>query len=153
MIWKLTKFRKSLSLFIIFHSYPNFIHSISIQCHWLRDVFFSLYVSIFIYEKSKSYHIIIKKFQYKIQSEVCDDFNIFYTRYSRSLMHENNQFGRCGRTLLWISGHVLHRALWYLPSLSSCYGRRNKYEGMNNSWFCYGNAHIDLLCSSAPNIG
>ena len=25
-------------------------------------------------------------------------------------MHEDNQFGRCGRTLLWISDHILHRA-------------------------------------------
>ncbi|KAL2225252.1 UNVERIFIED_CONTAM: Protein TIC, partial [Sesamum indicum] len=24
-------------------------------------------------------------------------------------MHEDNQFGRCGRTLLWISDHILHR--------------------------------------------
>nr|VDD24536.1 unnamed protein product [Brassica rapa] len=30
-------------------------------------------------------------------------------------MHEDNQFGRCGRTLLWISDHILHRG----PLISS----------------------------------
>ncbi|KAF4348541.1 hypothetical protein F8388_000220 [Cannabis sativa] len=35
------------------------------------------------------------------------------------LMHEDNKFGRCGRTLLWISDHILHRALLSLPSPSS----------------------------------
>ncbi|CAN4117901.1 unnamed protein product [Withania somnifera] len=44
-------------------------------------------------------------------------------------MHEDNQFGRCGRTLLWISDHILHRALLSLPSPSSGYGRRNREEG------------------------
>ena len=34
-------------------------------------------------------------------------------------MHENNQFGCYSRTLLWISDHVLHRALLSLPSTSS----------------------------------
>ncbi|KAL5749447.1 hypothetical protein ACOSP7_024050 [Xanthoceras sorbifolium] len=29
-------------------------------------------------------------------------------------MHEDNQFDRCGRTLLWISDHILHRALLFL---------------------------------------
>ncbi|GFP90024.1 protein tic 214 [Phtheirospermum japonicum] len=36
-------------------------------------------------------------------------------------MHKDNQFGRCGRTLLWISDHILHRALLSLPSPSSGY--------------------------------
>ncbi|KAJ6827433.1 hypothetical protein M6B38_368725 [Iris pallida] len=40
-------------------------------------------------------------------------------------MHEDNKFGRCGWTLLWIYDHILHRALLSLPSPSSGYGRRN----------------------------
>ncbi|KAG5576166.1 hypothetical protein H5410_056300 [Solanum commersonii] len=43
-------------------------------------------------------------------------------------MHEDNQFGRCGRTLLWISDHILHRALLSLPSPSSGFGKRNREE-------------------------
>ena len=74
-------------------------------------------------------------------------------------MHEDNQFGRCGRTLLWISDHILHRALLSLPSPSSGYGRRrrrNREEGISNNRFYYGTAHdvhIDLLCASASSIG
>ena len=45
-------------------------------------------------------------------------------------MHEDNQFGNCGRTLLWISDHILHRALLSLPSPSSDYGRRNREESI-----------------------
>ncbi|WOH15131.1 hypothetical protein DCAR_0934668 [Daucus carota subsp. sativus] len=58
-------------------------------------------------------------------------------------MHEDNQFGR-GRTLLWISDHILHRALLSLPSPSSGYGsrrRRNREEGISNNRFYYGTAH------------
>ncbi|RZC67274.1 hypothetical protein C5167_010976 [Papaver somniferum] len=44
-------------------------------------------------------------------------------------MHEDNKFGRCGRTPLWISDHILHRALLSLPSPSSGYGRRNREGG------------------------
>nr|YP_009561670.1 hypothetical chloroplast RF19 [Commiphora gileadensis]QAT19758.1 hypothetical chloroplast RF19 [Commiphora gileadensis] len=80
-------------------------------------------------------------------------------RKSSILMHEDNQFGRCGRTLLWISDHILHRALLSLPSPSSGYGRRrrrNREEGISNNWFYCGTAHdvhIDLLCASASSIG
>ncbi|KAL5784943.1 hypothetical protein ACOSQ2_007335 [Xanthoceras sorbifolium] len=56
-------------------------------------------------------------------------------------MHEDNQFGRCGRTLLWISDHILHRALLSLPSPSSGYGRRNREEGIGNNWFYCGTTH------------
>ncbi|GLT69145.1 hypothetical protein SLA2020_413210 [Shorea laevis] len=71
-------------------------------------------------------------------------------------MHEDNQFGRCGRTLLWISDHIFHRALLSLPSPSSDYRRRNREESISNNWFYYGTAHdvhIDLLCASASSIG
>ena len=71
-------------------------------------------------------------------------------------MHEDNKFGRFGRTLLWISDHILHRALLSLPSPSSGYGRRNREGGISNNWFYYGTAHdvhIDLLCASASSIG
>ncbi|KAK8948218.1 hypothetical protein KSP40_PGU008293 [Platanthera guangdongensis] len=71
-------------------------------------------------------------------------------------MHEYNKFGRCGRALLWISDHILHRALLSLPSKSSVYGRRNRKEGISNNWFYCGIAHdvhIDLLCASTSSIG
>uniref|UniRef100_A0A6N2K3S4 Uncharacterized protein n=2 Tax=Salix viminalis TaxID=40686 RepID=A0A6N2K3S4_SALVM len=74
-------------------------------------------------------------------------------------MHEDNQFGRCGRTLLWISDHILHGTLLSLPSPSSGYRRRrrrNREEGISNNRFYYGAAHdvhIDLLCASASSIG
>ncbi|KAK9907872.1 hypothetical protein M0R45_002760 [Rubus argutus] len=60
---------------------------------------------------------------------------------SSILMHEDNQFGRCGRTLLWISDHILHRALLSLPSPSSGYGRRrrrNREESISNNRFITG---------------
>ncbi|XLU68083.1 hypothetical protein S245_027136 [Arachis hypogaea] len=71
-------------------------------------------------------------------------------------MHEDNKFGRCGRTLLWISEHILHRALLSLPSSSSDYARRDREETISNSWVYYGTAHhvhIDLLCTFASSIG
>ena len=71
-------------------------------------------------------------------------------------MHEDNKFGRFGRTLLWISDHILHRALLSLPSPSLAYGRRNREESISNNRFYYGTAHdvhIDLLCASASSIG
>ena len=63
-------------------------------------------------------------------------------------MHEDNQFGHCGWTLLWISDHIFHWALLSLPSLSLGYRRRNREESISNNWFYYGTAHdvhIDLL--------
>ena len=66
-------------------------------------------------------------------------------------MHEDSQFGRCGRTLLWISDHILHKAFLSHPSLNSDYGRRrrrNREDGSSNNRFYYGTAHdvhIDLL--------
>ncbi|KAK4774438.1 hypothetical protein SAY86_009373 [Trapa natans] len=74
-------------------------------------------------------------------------------------MYEDNQFGRYGRTLLWISDHILHRTLLSLPSPSSDYGKRrgrNREEGISNNGFYCGTAHdvhIDLLCASASSIG
>ncbi|KAK9660400.1 hypothetical protein RND81_O221600 [Saponaria officinalis] len=53
-------------------------------------------------------------------------------------MHDDNKFARCGRTLLWISDHILHRALLSLPSPSSGYGRRNREEGISNNSFIMG---------------
>uniref|UniRef100_A0A6N2KR00 Uncharacterized protein n=1 Tax=Salix viminalis TaxID=40686 RepID=A0A6N2KR00_SALVM len=72
-------------------------------------------------------------------------------------MHEDNQFGRCGRTLLWISDHILHGTL--LSSFSSSVieeGEEEREEGISNNRFYYGAAHdvhIDLLCASASSIG
>ncbi|KAL5818824.1 hypothetical protein ACOSQ3_022759 [Xanthoceras sorbifolium] len=60
-------------------------------------------------------------------------------------MHEDNQFSRCGHTLLWISNHIFHRALLFPPSPS-----------IGNNWFYCETAHdiyIDLLCTSAFSIG
>ncbi|KAI3892105.1 hypothetical protein MKW92_020393 [Papaver armeniacum] len=71
-------------------------------------------------------------------------------------MHEDNKFGHCGRTLLWISDHILHRALLSLPSPSSGYGRRNREGGISNNGFYYGtthDVHIDILCASPYSIG
>lgn len=65
-------------------------------------------------------------------------------------MHEANQFGRCGRTLLWISDHILYRALLSLRSPSSGYGRRNREEGISNNWFYYGTAHDVHIDRSNP---
>ncbi|XLS44836.1 hypothetical protein HN51_001701 [Arachis hypogaea] len=72
------------------------------------------------------------------------------------LFTSDNEFGRCGRTLLWISEHILHRALLSLPSSSSDYARRDREETISNSWVYYGTAHhvhIDLLCAFASSIG
>ncbi|KAK2633322.1 hypothetical protein Ddye_032464 [Dipteronia dyeriana] len=70
-------------------------------------------------------------------------------------MHEDNQFGRCGRTLLWISDHILHRALLsYFSELGLW--KKEPREGIGNNWFYCGTAHdvhIDLLCASASSIG
>nr|QCP70999.1 hypothetical chloroplast RF19 [Plantago ovata] len=72
------------------------------------------------------------------------------------LVLESNQFGRCGRTLLWISDHILDRALLSLPSPSSGYGRRKREEGSSNNWFYFGtapNVPIDLLPAPVYSIG
>ncbi|KAH0448054.1 hypothetical protein IEQ34_021854 [Dendrobium chrysotoxum] len=71
-------------------------------------------------------------------------------------MHEDIKFVHCGRVLLWISDHILHRALLSLPSSSSGYGRRNRERGIINNWFYCGithDVHIDLLCASTSSIG
>ncbi|KAL5724559.1 hypothetical protein ACHQM5_007802 [Ranunculus cassubicifolius] len=71
-------------------------------------------------------------------------------------MHEDNKFGHCGRTLLWIFDHILHRALIFLSSPSSGYGRRRREGGFSNNRFYCGtthNVHINLLCASASIIG
>ncbi|KAK7838946.1 hypothetical protein CFP56_018900 [Quercus suber] len=69
-------------------------------------------------------------------------------------MHEDNQFGRCGWTLLWIFDHIFHRAFLSLPCPSLGYRRRNREERISNNWFYYGNdVHINLLCAFASSIG
>ncbi|KAK7240007.1 hypothetical protein RIF29_43218 [Crotalaria pallida] len=71
------------------------------------------------------------------------------------LMHEDNEFGRCGRTLLWISDHILHRALLSLPSSSSGYARGDREENISNNWVYWGTAHdvhIALLYPFASSI-
>uniref|UniRef100_A0A6N2L878 Uncharacterized protein n=1 Tax=Salix viminalis TaxID=40686 RepID=A0A6N2L878_SALVM len=67
-------------------------------------------------------------------------------------MHEDNQFGRCGRTLLWISDHILHGTLLSLPSPSSVIeegeeGTRRRYQQQQ---FYYGQLMMFISIYYAP---
>ncbi|RYR76316.1 hypothetical protein Ahy_A01g000916 isoform A [Arachis hypogaea] len=46
-------------------------------------------------------------------------------------MHEDNEFDRYGRTLLWIFEHILHTTLLSLLSLSSDYARRDRAKKLS----------------------
>ncbi|CAI0383957.1 unnamed protein product [Linum tenue] len=69
-------------------------------------------------------------------------------------MHEDNQFGRCGRTLLWISDHILHGAFLSLPSPSSGYRRRrrrNREEDILLNFFWNNHKHFFDYGSTTGN--
>ncbi|RZC47503.1 hypothetical protein C5167_040467 [Papaver somniferum] len=64
-------------------------------------------------------------------------------------MHEDNKFGRCGRTLFGFLT-IFSIGLLSLPSPSSGYGRRNREGGISNNGFITGQLMMFISIYYAP---